>query len=100
MELITGKNVKELQKDKGLSSLAQLFNPLSGLEPNQVLKSTLSSKLQSIPPEIQAMGRAAYFCLRSDPESRPSMSKVCLFSAYFCILLVSSPSSVDHELRQ
>ncbi|CAO2821766.1 unnamed protein product [Amaranthus hypochondriacus] len=76
MELITGKNVKELQKDKGLSSLAQLFNPLSGLEPNQVLKSTLSSKLQSIPPEIQAMGRAAYFCLRSDPESRPSMSKV------------------------
>lgn len=86
MELITGKKVKELQKDKGLSSLAQLFDPLSRLEPNEVLKQSLFSKLQSIPPEIQAMGRAASFCLRSDPDSRPSMSKVFLIPSYFCIL--------------
>lgn len=77
VELITGKKVKELHQEKGFSSLAQLFDPFAALESNQILKSTFPSKeLQSIPHEIQAMGRAAALCLRSDPESRPSMSKV------------------------
>ncbi|KMT19319.1 hypothetical protein BVRB_1g013230 [Beta vulgaris subsp. vulgaris] len=77
MELITGKKVKELHQEKGFSSLAQLFDPLTALESNQLQKSPFFPKeLESIPHEIQAMGRAASFCLRSDPETRPSMSKV------------------------
>ncbi|KNA04508.1 hypothetical protein SOVF_199030 isoform A, partial [Spinacia oleracea] len=77
VELITGKKVKELHQEKGFSSLSQLFDPFAALESNQILKSTFSSKeLQNIPHEIQAMGRAASLCLRNDPESRPSMSKV------------------------
>ncbi|XP_021722662.1 inactive protein kinase SELMODRAFT_444075-like [Chenopodium quinoa] len=77
VELITGKKVKELHQEKGFSSLAQLFDPFAALESNQILKSTFSPKeLQCIPHEIQTMGRAASLCLRNDPESRPSMSKV------------------------
>lgn len=84
MELITGKKVKELHQEKGFSSLAQLFDPLTALESNQLQKSPFFPKeLESIPHEIQAMGRAASFCLRSDPETRPSMSKVFLFPVYY-----------------
>lgn len=77
MELITGKRVKELNNDNKLSSLAQLFDPLAPLDTNYITKLGFSSNdLQNIPYEIEAMGRAAYLCLRKDPESRPSMSKV------------------------
>ncbi|GFZ10271.1 kinase with adenine nucleotide alpha hydrolases-like domain-containing protein [Actinidia rufa] len=35
-----------------------------------------SDQLRNLPPEVQAMGRAAFLCLQPDPESRPPMSKV------------------------
>lgn len=77
MELITGKRVKELNHDKGLSSLAQMFDPLSTLLPNQFQKLGFpSQEVQNIPYEVEAMGRASSLCLRRDPDSRPSMSKV------------------------
>lgn len=77
MELITGKRAKELNNDNKLSSLAQLFDPFAALDANHLAKLGFSSKdVQNIPYEIEAMGRAACLCLRKDPESRPSMSKV------------------------
>ncbi|KAL9231600.1 hypothetical protein vseg_006807 [Gypsophila vaccaria] len=77
MELITGKRIKELQQDKGLSSLTQIFDPLASLRGNLHLKQGYSStEADNMPYEIETMGHAACLCLRRDPESRPSMSKV------------------------
>ncbi|KAH9616412.1 hypothetical protein KSS87_002097 [Heliosperma pusillum] len=77
MELITGKRIKELEQDKGLSSLTQMFDPLASLHGNLLHKPGYPSReAQNMPYEIEAMGHAACLCLRKDPESRPSMSKV------------------------
>ncbi|KAL5558123.1 hypothetical protein UlMin_034334 [Ulmus minor] len=83
LELITGQRITELQQ-KEQHFLADWFHPLATLEsknilPNyyQLLDPSLASE-QS--PEfflqLEAMARAAYLCLRRDPESRPQMSKV------------------------
>ncbi|KAL2894733.1 hypothetical protein RDABS01_010642 [Bienertia sinuspersici] len=102
MELITGKKAKELHQEKGISSLALLFDPLAALESNQLSKSTFSSKeLQNMPYEIQAMGHAASLCLRSDPETRPSMSKVILFPAFsFSAYLLRYPNGISGNFEE
>ncbi|KAH9604675.1 hypothetical protein KSS87_023684 [Heliosperma pusillum] len=77
MELITGKRIKDLQQDKELSSMTQIFDPLDTLQGNLNLKPGYSSKeSQDMPYEIEVMGHAACMCLRRNPECRPTMSKV------------------------
>ncbi|XP_074279277.1 inactive protein kinase SELMODRAFT_444075-like [Silene latifolia] len=77
MELITGKRIKDLQQDKELSSMTQIFDPLDTLQGNLNLKPGYSSKdAQDMPYEIEVMGHAACMCLRRNPECRPTMSKV------------------------
>ncbi|KAL8141168.1 hypothetical protein V2J09_007189 [Rumex salicifolius] len=78
MELITGQRARELQSQKGWSSLAKVFDPMAAIEQKRCVadKGQSPNRANNFPFEIQAMGHAASLCLHRDPDCRPSMSKV------------------------
>ncbi|WOG90676.1 hypothetical protein DCAR_0309920 [Daucus carota subsp. sativus] len=85
LELITGQRTVELQCYKGEHhSCSEKIYPLPSLEVvnlftniHQLLDPSLHSHQHGdLPSEVQAMGQAAFLCLRQDPESRPPMSKI------------------------
>lgn len=85
LELITGQRTVELQCYKSEHhSFSENIYPLPSLEAvnlltniHQLLDPSLHSHQHgNLPGEVQAMGQAAFLCLRQDPESRPPMSKV------------------------
>lgn len=55
------------------------------LEPSHILQNVSSPKPLEFNLQLQAMARAASFCLRVDPDARPPMSKVYLA----CVQLVT-----------
>lgn len=96
LELITGQRTVELQCYKSEHhSFSENIYPLPSLEAVNILKNIhqlLDPSLHShqhgnLPSEVQAMGQAAFLCLRQDPVSRPPMSKVqyisSISSAYY-----------------
>ncbi|KAB1220509.1 hypothetical protein CJ030_MR3G015762 [Morella rubra] len=84
LELMTGKRIDELQYIKGQKFLSEWFHPLAAFEPGHIIANNyelLDPRLAceqslDIANQLEAMGRAASFCLHRDPECRPPMSKV------------------------
>ncbi|KAK1392496.1 Kinase protein with adenine nucleotide alpha hydrolases-like domain [Heracleum sosnowskyi] len=85
LELITGQRTVELQcyKSEHCSFSENIYSLPSSEAVNiltnmhQLLDPSLHSHQHgNLPSEVQAMGQAAFLCLRQDPESRPPMSKV------------------------
>ncbi|PSR99689.1 Inactive protein kinase [Actinidia chinensis var. chinensis] len=84
LELISGQRSRDLQCYEGRHILEGNFFPFSAPHPGHILANKYqqldpcltSDQLRNLPPEVQAMGRAAFLCLQPDPESRPPMSKV------------------------
>ncbi|XP_020534864.1 inactive protein kinase SELMODRAFT_444075 isoform X2 [Jatropha curcas] len=84
LELMTGQRISNLHFYEGRHFLSDWFHPLAALEPShvfakiyQLLDPCLAGEqVHDFAYQLQAMGRAAYFCLHPDPDSRPAMSKV------------------------
>ena len=97
LELMTGKRINELQFYEGRHFLSDWFHPLAALDPGHVLTKIYqlldpclaTEQVRDFPYQLQAMGQAAFLCLRPDPESRPAMSKVCSLTPLFPIHLLS-----------
>lgn len=84
LELMTGQRARDLQFYRGRHFLPEWIHPLPALQPSHILANNYqlvdpclaSDELHDFPYQLQAMGCAASLCLRQDPESRPTMSKV------------------------
>lgn len=90
LELMTGKRIDELQYIKGQKFLSEWFHPLAAFEPGHIIANNyelLDPRLAceqslDISNQLEAMGRAASFCLHRDPECRPPMSKVAYLTFF------------------
>ncbi|KAI3922294.1 hypothetical protein MKX01_005983 [Papaver californicum] len=70
MELIIGRKTIGMARSKGRQFLVESIN-------HQLLDPNLdSNQIHNFSHQLRAMAQAASLCLRRDPESRPSMSKV------------------------
>lgn len=85
LELITGRKAVDLNRPKGQQFLIEWARPfLSSEHEGQTMRALdwlLDPRLGSyeidiVPQQLLAMARAAMLCLRRDPHSRPSMSKI------------------------
>ncbi|MCL7047493.1 hypothetical protein MKW94_028020 [Papaver nudicaule] len=85
MELIIGRKTIGMARSKGRQFLVECSRPQLVPEEqsqdlainHQLLDPNLdSNQIQNFSHQLRAMAQAASLCLRRDPESRPSMSKV------------------------
>jgi len=85
LELISGKRSCELHRLEGKQFISEWFHPISALQIQHLLASSnhlvdpclASEQSPDFCYQLHSMVRAASLCLCPDPESRPSMSKVC-----------------------
>lgn len=91
LELISGRRSCELHRLEGKQFISEWFHPISALQIQHLLASgnhlvdpcMASEQSPDFCYQLHSMVRAASLCLCPDPESRPSMSKVCFQLSIF-----------------